>query len=170
VDRGIFSVECMVLLLALKINYPKTIILLRGNHECRQMTTSFTFRQEVLLKYDQEAFEAFCDLFDYLPLSCVINGKFIALHAGLSPELKTVTDINKVDRFHGKFTHKKIILNFLTFQKFRKMGYSAISSGRIPSKAKTEASRINSNSTITETVPIFSESRPQANSLTITNS
>lgn len=92
----------MVLLLALKINHPQTIILLRGNHECRQMTTSFTFRQEVLLKYDQEAFEAFCDLFDYLPLSCVINGKFIALHAGLSPELKTVTDINKVDRFHGK--------------------------------------------------------------------
>ena len=102
-DRGIFSVECMVLLLALKINYPKSIILLRGNHECRQMTTSFTFRQEVLLKYDQEAFEAFCDLFDYLPLSCVINGKFIALHAGLSPELKTVSDINKVDRFHGKW-------------------------------------------------------------------
>lgn len=92
----------MVLLLALKINYPKSIILLRGNHECRQMTTSFTFRQEVLLKYDQEVFEAFCDLFDYLPLSCVINGKFIALHAGLSPELKTVGDINKVDRFHGE--------------------------------------------------------------------
>lgn len=65
------------------------------------MTTSFTFRQEVILKYDQEVFEAFCELFDYLPLSCVINGKFIALHAGLSPELKTTTDINKIDRFHG---------------------------------------------------------------------
>jgi len=65
------------------------------------MTTSFTFRQEVLLKYDQEVFEGFCELFDYLPLSCVINGKFIALHAGLSPELKTTSDINKIDRFNG---------------------------------------------------------------------
>lgn len=27
---------------------------------------------------------------DYLPLACVINGKFIAVHGGLSPELKTV--------------------------------------------------------------------------------
>lgn len=103
-DRGIFSVECMLLLLALKVTSPQSIILLRGNHECRQMTTSFTFRQEVLLKYDQEVFEAFCDVFDYLPLACVINGKFIALHAGLSPELKTTSDINKIDRFNGGLT------------------------------------------------------------------
>ena len=93
--------ECMVLLMCLKLNFPKTIILLRGNHECRQMTTSFTFREETLLKYDQEVFDAFCDLFDFMPLSCVVNGKFIALHAGISPELKTLNDINKVNRFIG---------------------------------------------------------------------
>ena len=99
----------MLLLLAIKLNRPKSIILLRGNHECRQMTTSFTFRQEVLLKYDQEVFEAFMDVFDYLPLSCVINGKFIALHAGISPELKKLSDINKINRFNGNFY---IIFNF----------------------------------------------------------
>lgn len=103
-DRGIFSFECMFLLLCLKLNFPSTIILLRGNHECRQMTTSFTFRQEMLIKYDQEVFEEFCEIFDYLPLSCVINGKFIALHAGLSPELKQTSDINKIERFHGSIT------------------------------------------------------------------
>ena len=77
--------------------------MLRGNHECRQMTISFTFREEVLIKYDQEIFEAFCDTFDYMPLSCVINGKFIALHAGISPELRTLNDINKVNRFNGNY-------------------------------------------------------------------
>jgi diadenosine tetraphosphatase ApaH/serine/threonine PP2A family protein phosphatase len=30
------------------------------------------------------------DSFDYFPLACVINGKFIAFHGGISPELKTV--------------------------------------------------------------------------------
>lgn len=30
------------------------------------------------------------DSFDNMPLACVINNKFLALHGGISPELKTV--------------------------------------------------------------------------------
>ena len=30
------------------------------------------------------------DSFDMMPLACVINGKFFALHGGISPEMKTV--------------------------------------------------------------------------------
>ena len=48
VDRGIFGVEVMFLLMAIKINYPKSFILLRGNHESRNMTENFTFREEVI--------------------------------------------------------------------------------------------------------------------------
>ena len=107
--------EVMILLLCMKINYPSTFVLLRGNHECRQMTISFTFRQEVLLKYDQEVFESFCSLFDYMPLSCIINGKFIAVHAGISPELKTLSDLNKINRFHGKGSY---LINVRNSQKW----------------------------------------------------
>ena len=48
VDRGIFGIECLMLLLAIKVNHPKKFILLRGNHESRNMTESFTFREEVI--------------------------------------------------------------------------------------------------------------------------
>lgn len=46
VDRGKFCIEVMTLVLALKINYPNNIHLLRGNHEGRTMTTFYNFKTE----------------------------------------------------------------------------------------------------------------------------
>lgn len=48
VDRGIYGVEVLLLLMSIKINFPKNVILLRGNHESRNMTENFTFREEVI--------------------------------------------------------------------------------------------------------------------------
>lgn len=38
VDRGFYSVETFLLLLALKVRYPDRMMLIRGNHESRQIT------------------------------------------------------------------------------------------------------------------------------------
>jgi serine/threonine-protein phosphatase 2B catalytic subunit len=99
VDRGNFSIEVLCLLLSLKINFPEHIIMLRGNHESEQMTSNFNFRTECLYKYDQEIYNKFIELFHCLPLGCVINKRFITFHGGISPKLKTIEDIDKIDRF-----------------------------------------------------------------------
>lgn len=31
------------------------------------------------------------DSFDLMPLACIVNNKFLALHGGISPEMKTVS-------------------------------------------------------------------------------
>lgn len=68
VDRGRYGLEIVVFLYALRMNFPKTVVLLRGNHESAAMTDMFTFREEVLEKYggDEFVYEAFLESFEAL--------------------------------------------------------------------------------------------------------
>ena len=99
VDRGIFGLECMVLLIAIKINFPKKFVLLRGNHESRNMTDCFTFRLEVISRFDNQVYDALMELFDSLPIACVVDDKYLAMHGGISPELSMIDEINSLNRF-----------------------------------------------------------------------
>eukprot|EP00877_Chromochloris_zofingiensis_P013052 jgi/Chrzof1/7/Cz01g00080.t1 len=76
VDRGYHSVETVSLLVALKVRYRDRITILRGNHESRQITQVYGFYDECLRKYgNPEVWKYFTDLFDYLPLTGLIENK-----------------------------------------------------------------------------------------------
>ena len=79
--------EVVLLLLAIKLNYPSSVVLLRGNHESRNMTENFTFREECLERYDEDIYTLFMEVFDSMPISCVVDGKYFGMHGGISPEL-----------------------------------------------------------------------------------
>jgi serine/threonine-protein phosphatase 2A catalytic subunit len=99
VDRGCQSVETIQLLVALKVRYPTRVTLLRGNHESRQITQVYGFYDEVIFKYGHPNVWAwFTELFDYLPLGCVIDGKVFCEHGGLSPVLDALDDVRQLDR------------------------------------------------------------------------
>lgn len=98
VDRGSFSTEVILLLYSLKINYPSSVYLLRGNHESRQLTSFFNFRIETLEKFDLEVYERIMESFDLLPISCIVNNKFFCVHGGISPSIRYLKDINGIDR------------------------------------------------------------------------
>lgn len=99
VDRGNYSLEVIFVLYALKIAHPNEVFLLRGNHECKLMTVTHNFRTDCLKKYDQELYSMFIDSFNTLPIACIINGKYLAVHGGLSPNVTSILEINKLNRF-----------------------------------------------------------------------
>jgi serine/threonine-protein phosphatase 4 catalytic subunit len=99
VDRGFYSVETFLLLLALKVRYPDRITLIRGNHESRQITQVYGFYDECLRKYGSIMVWRYCtEVFDYLSLSAVIDGKIFCVHGGLSPSINTLDQIRQIDR------------------------------------------------------------------------
>ena len=99
VDRGYNGVEVLELLLALKVKYPEHITLLRGNHESRQICFAYGFYEEITRKYgNANAWEYFTDLFDYLPLAALVEGKIFCVHGGLSPYISTVDQIRLINR------------------------------------------------------------------------
>jgi serine/threonine-protein phosphatase 4 catalytic subunit len=94
VDRGFYSVETFLLLLALKVRYPDRITLIRGNHESRQITQVYGFYDECQRKYgSSNVWRWCCEVFDYLALGAIVDGRVFCVHGGLSPVLQAIDQV-----------------------------------------------------------------------------
>ncbi|KAJ3685750.1 hypothetical protein LUZ61_014914 [Rhynchospora tenuis] len=98
VDRGKQSIETICLLLAYKIRYPDNFFLLRGNHECASINRVYGFFDECKRRYNVRIWKIFIECFNCLPVAALIDEKILCMHGGLSPDLKNLDQIRRIER------------------------------------------------------------------------
>jgi len=98
VDRGKQSLECLLLLLCLKIQYPSNIFLLRGNHESEALNKIYGFYDECKRRITIKCFKKITNLFNILPITALIDENILCMHGGLSKDLTKIDQLDKILR------------------------------------------------------------------------
>ena len=98
VDRGKQSLETILLLLCYKLRFPENFFLLRGNHECANVTRVYGFYDECKRRCNVKVWKTFVDTFNTLPIAAIVAGKIFCVHGGLSPSLTHMDDIRNIAR------------------------------------------------------------------------
>ncbi len=84
VDRGPKQLECLLIVLTLKILNPQKYYLLRGNHETLEMNQYYGFFQDFINKfYDSNKFNEILTVYNVLPICAIINNIILCLHGGI---------------------------------------------------------------------------------------
>ena len=105
VDRGIYSLETICLLMALKIKYPDKIHLLRGNHEDHLINSTFGFYEECEARLSDDSmceelnvFKVINEFFEYLPLVAIIENEIVCVHGGIGSSFNEIEEVEKMQR------------------------------------------------------------------------
>ncbi|KAJ4992708.1 Serine/threonine-protein phosphatase PP-Z [Stagonosporopsis vannaccii] len=98
VDRGKQSLETILLLMCYKLKFPENFFLLRGNHECANVTRVYGFYDECKRRCNIKVWKAFVDTFNCLPIAAIVAQKIFCVHGGLSPSLSHMDDIRQIAR------------------------------------------------------------------------
>ncbi|KKY19531.1 putative serine threonine-protein phosphatase [Phaeomoniella chlamydospora] len=98
VDRGKQSLETILLLFCYKLKFPENFFILRGNHECANVTRVYGFYDECKRRCNIKVWKTFVDTFNCLPIASIVAGKIFCVHGGLSPSLSHMDDIRQIAR------------------------------------------------------------------------
>eukprot|EP00299_Pterocystis_sp_00344_P010982 c5053_g1_i1.p1 GENE.c5053_g1_i1~~c5053_g1_i1.p1 ORF type:complete len:693 (+),score=154.84 c5053_g1_i1:306-2081(+) len=84
IDRGLHGTEVLLILIALKLCYPRFVHLLRGNHESEDMVKAYGFAREFRKKYSAVLMKMVVhNVFHQLPVALVLDRKIFVCHGGI---------------------------------------------------------------------------------------
>lgn len=114
VDRGEFSIEVITLLFSLIIQYPDRIFLIRGNHEFSSVNMTYGFKEQLFNLYgNNQLWEQFNIVFNYLPIAAIIDDHIFCVHGGISPHLKNINQISSLERPIISFHDNKLLADLM---------------------------------------------------------
>jgi serine/threonine-protein phosphatase 5 len=99
VDRGAYSVECLLILMALKVAEPDFVFVSLGNHETMTVGKLQFFKESVKKYGNDEFFRLAHILFKSFPVSFLLEDEIFITHGGLSPflRLERIRMINRMN-------------------------------------------------------------------------
>ncbi|MEM2445360.1 MAG: metallophosphoesterase family protein [Candidatus Bathyarchaeia archaeon] len=106
-DRGPFSAEVYHTVLRLKLQFPRQVVLLRGNHEGPEDLTAsphdlpWQFEARFGAKWE-EAYTSIRKLFNCLYNAVVVEDRYLMVHGGPPPQAKTLEDLAYAHTRHPK--------------------------------------------------------------------
>ncbi len=119
VDRGAQQLENVLFLFLIKRDYPKRVILLRGNHEEEQMNMNYGFHSLLSQIFGREADKLFSEFqltFAQLPLCVLTWSHVFGVHGGIPISMKdiaiTLKEIEGLERGATQFEQ----FDFITAQ------------------------------------------------------
>jgi len=105
VDRGSWGIEVAMVVFLMKILYPANVFVIRGNHECPIINREYGFQTECIQTFGQQrGTQLWADInsvFQYLPLCAMIikgENRVFCTHGGISPQLKSLDELDRIDR------------------------------------------------------------------------
>ena len=100
VDRGDYSVECLLYLLCMKNLMPNKIHLIRGNHEDRSVQKMYTFQRECVSKFGAQQgatlWELFNEVLDCMPLCAIVDEQVFTAHGGIPSCVSRVEELYNI--------------------------------------------------------------------------
>ncbi len=99
-DRGPEQIETFNLVMALAIESPDRVLMLRGNHETDEVAQRYGFYSEVTHKYSFDVYGYYLDVFQVLPLAAHSSEGIFACHGGVPEGVDSIEDIQSRKRFN----------------------------------------------------------------------
>lgn len=98
IDKGSNSIDVLNRLFELKKKAPQKIILLRGNHETKDVNSFYEFQSAV--KDNPKLYKTVNKTFDSMPIAAILNKNIFCVHGGISGEKgENVSNLSKENAF-----------------------------------------------------------------------